>query len=51
MNELHDYQLRKMAGLVYSGKDSDGDNEWIGTEKHWKKYKKLVQEETNQEEF
>jgi hypothetical protein len=23
------------AGLVFSGKNEDGENEWIGTQKRW----------------
>lgn len=45
MNQTQDFKLRQLAGLTYAGKDDEGDNEWIGSEKQWKKYEKLVEEE------
>jgi len=42
MNDLtHDWKLRELAGLDYAGKDEDGENEWVGTEKSWRKYQEL----------
>lgn len=33
--------LHQEAGLVYSGKNFEGEDEWIGTREQWEKYEQL----------
>lgn len=40
-NERIDTEIHERAGLVYSGKDMDGEDEWIGTDAQWFKYDEL----------
>lgn len=40
--ELDDYRLHEEAGLVDGGLDDDGERLWIGKQKHWNKYKFLI---------
>lgn len=40
--EEQDYQFHVEAGLVYAGKNEDGENEWIGDERKWERYEELV---------
>jgi len=35
-----DNELHIEAGLVYAGKDSDGEKEWVGTKKQWNNLEK-----------
>lgn len=43
----------KKAGLVHTGKDNDGDDEWIGTDAQWERAGELWNEllETLPSEF
>ena len=36
-----DFKLHQEAGLVYSGKNYDGETEWIGTKKQWELYEQM----------
>ena len=36
--EEYYYELHKTAGLVDGGKDSNGEQLWIGTQKQWNNY-------------
>ena len=33
--------LHETAGLTYSGKNFEGDSEWIGTQQAWERYDQL----------
>lgn len=37
-----DYILHVEAGLLDYGKDEDGDDTWMGTNKEWATYSELV---------
>lgn len=36
------------AGLVYSGKNEEGEDEFIGTEAQWHEYETLLDEKLNE---
>ena len=38
-------ELAKQAGLVQQGKDFEGNDEYIGTNKQWDEYKELEERE------
>jgi len=33
-----EFENHLAAGLIYSGKDEDGELMWLGTDQNWKKY-------------
>ena len=37
--------LHIQAGLSFSGQNGEGQNEYIGTTKQWKKYEQLIKEQ------
>lgn len=39
-----DIDLHEEAGLLCDGVNEDGDLEWIGSDKQWKKYHSLVEQ-------
>lgn len=47
----HDMDLHHEAGLAYSGMDAEGQAQWIGTDKQWDKYSKLVEAEGMAKQF
>lgn len=36
--------IHEIAGLVPAGKDEDGEQQWLGTDRNWAKYRKLVED-------
>lgn len=40
--EEFDYKLHLDAGLIFSGKNEDGENEWIGTDEKWSLYEEMT---------
>ena len=40
-----DYDRHLRSGLAYAGKNFDGELEWIGTTKEWRKYEILFTSE------
>ena len=36
--------LHKIAGLVYTGKNEEGEKEYLGTEAEWERYEELEKE-------
>lgn len=40
--EEFDYKLHIDAGLVPSGKNEDGEQEWIGTDEKWNLYGEMA---------
>jgi len=42
IKEDNDYDLHEQAGLVYWGRNDDGEDEWYGPDKAWKKYNELT---------
>jgi len=44
MTEELDYHLKGVAGLQMWEKDDGGIVEWVGTEKAWSNYRKLLEE-------
>lgn len=42
--ETTDINLHEEAGLLFDGMDEDGDFEYIGSEKQWKKYYSLLEQ-------
>ena len=41
-------ELAKQAGLVQQGKDFEGEDEYVGTNKQWEKYQELDDLETQE---
>lgn len=41
--------LYEIAGLVPAGKDEEGEMEYIGTDKQWKRYQELEEINSNHE--
>ena len=37
-------EIAQEVGMVYSGRNSDNEMEWIGTEKQWKGYTRLLED-------
>ncbi len=42
--EKKDFRNHERAGLAYSGKNYEGEDEWIGTDKQWTDYENLANE-------
>lgn len=47
----YDFNLHLKAGLAYSGKNEEGEDEWIGTVQHWQTYERLASEEPEDIKF
>jgi len=43
-----DFDMHLEAGMSYWGTNDDGDIEYVGTDKAWKKYNELVTNKLNQ---
>lgn len=41
MTLAKDWQFAKLSGLVFGGKDDDGEVEWIGTKREWAEFREL----------
>jgi len=41
-------ELAQQAGLIYSGKDFEGNDDYIGTTAQWSEYTKLEEQETQE---
>lgn len=41
----NDWKNHEIAGLIYAGKDEEGDNEWVGTRAQWEKYDQLTNQD------
>lgn len=41
MNTI-DHNLHELAGLIPAGIDLEGDQQWLGTTKQWKRYESLA---------
>lgn len=36
------YELHEEAGLLYWGRNDDGEDEWVGSDKAWRKFSELT---------
>ena len=46
-NDYYDkeyFKLHERAGLIYNGRNEDGEDEWIGTDNQWDELEKLLEE-------
>jgi len=42
IKEDNDYDLHEQAGLVYWGRNDEGEDEWVGSNAKWNKYSELI---------
>lgn len=50
MSEEEQKQIADSCGLVYSGKNFDGELEFIGTDKQWREFEKAKQDKEDVED-
>lgn len=41
--EDYELQLAKEAGLIYQGKNEDGEDEFLGTKQEWEEFERLTE--------
>jgi len=47
--DIGNEDLHELAGLTCTGKDEDGDLEWVGTQKQWDRYEDLCKTQEKDE--